>query len=74
MKNDKEKKADAFKNKGLKKFDRLRYYYEKVKKRYDLSKFLITLISIIIIPFLNNFPPEIVISHNVQIINVNYEQ
>jgi|TARA_R110002049_G_C9167982_1_gene561630 hypothetical protein len=79
MKDNKEKKAEAFKDKGLKGFNRLRHYYEKVKKRYDFSNFLITLVSIIIIPFFNNIPSQIVISHNVsqhnvQIINVNYEQ
>lgn len=79
MKTNQEKKAKAFDNKCLKGFNRLRHYYEKVKKRYSFSNFLITLVSIVIIPFLNNIPSEIVISHNVsqhnvQIINVNYEQ
>lgn len=79
MEINKEESSEACKNKGLKRFDRLRYYCGKVKKRYSFSSLLIALVSIVIIPFLNNLPSEIVIfnnvtQHNVQMINVHYEQ
>lgn len=79
MKINKEEKPEALENKGLKRFNRLRHYCGKVKKRYSFSSLLIALVSIVIIPFLNNIPSEIVIfnnvtQHNVQMINVHYEQ
>ena len=79
MQINREEKSKALENKGLKRFNRLRYYYGKVKKRCSFSNFLITFVSIVIIPFLNNIPSEVVIfnnvsQHNVQTINVHYEQ
>lgn len=78
MKIEKEEKAEVFKNKGSKRFDHLRHFYQEVKKRISFSNFLITLVSIVMIPFLSSIPSEIVIfnnvtQHNVQMINVNYE-
>ncbi len=76
MKSNKEQKTKVLCNKGLKKFNRLRYYYKKLKIKSGSSGFLITLCTIVIIPFLNNLPSEVTIfnnvtQHNIQTINIS---
>lgn len=78
MKFNNSKEPEPLFNKIFKKFSRLRHHYRKRAWRPNSSSCLITICTIVIIPFLNSLPSEIVIfdnaiEHNVQVINVKYE-
>lgn len=78
MKSKKLEKAKARSIGVFKSFVRLRSHYRKLAWKSSSFSCLITVITIVAMPFFGSLPSEIVIfdnatEHNIQIININYE-